>query len=90
MQFLQDLMAAPKEDQAGYEARKRLQEYPLNFVPTSVEIRSIIKAIHAGADTQQGLLLLLGFKPLPEIEKDKDFQEWMAQELGYGQTHPVQ
>lgn len=85
MEFIQNLIKAPQENQEGRQARKAVLEYPINFIPTSNEIHSILQAIDEGADTQQGILHLLGFKPLPEVEENEDYQRWLEEELGFRQ-----
>lgn len=78
-ELLRTLMAAPEESATGLEARRKLHEIPWEFVPTGVEIQSIIRAINGG---EVNVPRLLGFKPLTQ-QQDQDLEDWLEIESGF-------
>jgi hypothetical protein len=86
LQLVQDLMESMEESDKGREARRRVISTPLNFFPGSVEMRSIITAIERGeTDKPEGLIRALGFRPVEELNRDPDLQEWLLYESGFKQ-----
>lgn len=90
LKFVEDLGAMWKDSQDGREARRRVIEYPLSFFPTSVEMRNISKALESDEEPfdsnghpTPALLRVLGFTPLKE-QPDRDFEEEVKRQLGYG------
>lgn len=91
LEFVMALMQAPEETPRGLEARRTIAEYYLDFIPASVEIRGILRALEKDEDFWSkgilpgpGLIRALGFRPINEMEKDKDFVEWLQEEAGFG------
>jgi hypothetical protein len=91
LEFVQALMQAAEETPRGLEARRTIAEYPMDFIPASVEIRGILRALEKDEDFWSkgilpgpGLIRALGFRPINELEKDKDFVEWLQEEAGFG------
>ena len=83
--FALNLMKASDNSQQGREARRRVLEYPMNFIPASVELRAIMRAEEKGESIPgPGLWRVLGFKPLNELEKDREFTDWIKYQSGYG------
>ena len=93
-EFILNAMKAADESEEGRRARRDILEYPLNFIPGSVEGRAILRAIERGEIKDfddlfkpgPGLVRILGLRPFEEQMGDKDFQEWIAYELGYQGT----
>ncbi len=90
--LIQDMLAAPEESQAGYDARRRILEYPFSFAPGMLEVENILKAMDSNASMFTGdgvkmspeMVRVLGFKAMTEMENDEDFLQWMRQEAGFG------
>lgn len=89
LELVQSLMKAPEETQEGREARRKVLEYPLIFVPTSAELKNIFQVVESDEGiTGKNILKVLGFKPLPEIEKDMSLDERIEYELGFKEYNP--
>jgi hypothetical protein len=89
-QFVHDLFISAEETDEGRAARRRVLEYPVQFLPTGNELRNVIKAVDEGGPMfdSEGMptpnfLRVLGFKPLKE-KPDEDFEQFVSHELGYG------
>ena len=90
MDLVQAMFRAPEETEQGRAARRRILEYPLMFVPGSVEMRAILKIIEQDEEMFKdgnvpgpGLVRLLGFKPLKDLQEDQDIKEWLEKEAGF-------
>jgi hypothetical protein len=90
LKLAQDIMKAPEESDEGRQARKDVLEYPMNFVPGSVEMEAIIKAVESGEPMFDGngaptdsLVHVLGMKPKKEHMQDLTPEEWMQYESGF-------
>lgn len=90
LKFIEDLAMSPKDSQEGREARKRVLEYPLDFFPSSIELRNIGRAWDSGEDFFDGdgnltpsALRVLGFTPLKE-EPERDLEDEVLYQMGYG------
>lgn len=77
MELVQNLMRAPEETQQGRDARRKVLEYPIEFFPTSNEIKSILKAYEDGGPAfddnghlSDNFTRILGFKPLNEVHQE--------------------
>lgn len=81
MEMIGDILAAPEETQKGLDARKRLHDAPMNFVPTGIELDAIYKSMESG-DTS--LPSLLGFRPAKSSTADWD--EWLRTEAGFSKN----
>ena len=68
-----------KDSQEGRDERKKLFEFPLNFIAGSVEMRRVISMMSKG---HLNLPELLGFTPYHELQSDPDIKEWMEQQFG--------
>lgn len=93
--LVKDLAISPEETQAGRDARKRILEYPLNFIPARVELESILKVMEdkPKIGLKQGaldpkVLEVLGFKPAKEspIMTPEEFTQY---ELGFKRKGPI-
>lgn len=83
-ELVKDLAASPEETDEGRAARKRVLEYPLNFIPARVELENILTVMedHPDIGLKQGaldpnLLRVLGFKPkkeMPELTTEDLFK----------------
>lgn len=91
-QFVHDLMIAPEETKDGRDARKRVLEYPLNFVPSSLAMQNIMQAIQSGEPMFDGdgkptasFLKVMGFHPeaLKDPTANMDLDDRALYELGY-------
>jgi len=82
LQAVQDLLRAPEESEEGRKSRRRLSEYYINFVPTGVEIKSILRSLDEGVD-KPNFLRMLGFRPVDELKSDRDLEETLKYEMGY-------
>lgn len=92
-QFVQALGQSMEDTPEGREARRTVLQYPLNFVPAFAEMRSIIKAVGDGDITATdmsgpGLLRTLGMRPLPAIEQDKEWDDWVKFQMGFQEPPP--
>jgi len=89
LELAQSLLKAPEETEEGRKARKTILEYPLNFVPSSNQIRQILSIEERGEPLFKsdgtpgpGFLRALGFKPKKEenplnndtIDQDIEFE----------------
>lgn len=85
LDFVRDLAKGMEGGQEGESARARVLRYPINFIPGSIEARSIITAMEGHEDLQpggKGFLRALGFRPLEQVKKDQDYQQWLLEESG--------
>jgi hypothetical protein len=83
-QFVQALGKSMENNEEGRAARRRALEYPLNFIPGSTEVEGILRAYNRGEDfSGPGFIRALGMRPLPEIEKERDWEEWVQYQMGY-------
>ena len=94
MQMALDLMKAPEESEDGRAARKRVLEYPLNFVPASIETEAVLKAME---DSNWSLdpnkvpssdwIRVLGMRPKNEHVEDAlgdmSMEDRLAYEAGF-------
>jgi hypothetical protein len=88
-------MKAPEESEDGKEARHKVLTYPLNFIPGTVEVQSILKAMESGGDMfdadghpTQELVRVLGMRPKKELLQDLSPEDWLEYETGFKQrTH---
>ena len=94
--FVEDIAQMWKETPDGRAARKRVIEYPLDFFPSSIELRNIERALKDGAvpfdangKPTPDLLRVLGFTPLKE-SPDKDLEQWLQFESGFGKERKPQ
>jgi hypothetical protein len=91
LKLAQDIMKAPEESDEGRQARKDILEYPLNFIPGSIEMEAILKAIEkGGSPIVNGQLTpeairVLGMKPKNEHLQDLSPEDWMKYETGFKQ-----
>jgi len=94
LELAQNLFKMAEETQEGREARRKVMEYPLDFVPASNEIKTILKSIDEGgpAFTDDGHISdnftrILGFKPLNETHEqrlqDLSPEDRIRYEFGY-------
>lgn len=89
-ELAQALMIAPEETEEGRKARKTILEYPLNFIPSSVQIKQMLKIEEQGEPLLKsdgtpgpGLLRALGFKPLQDTTgSDTTLEQDIQFELG--------
>jgi hypothetical protein len=99
LELAQNLMKMAEETQEGREARRKVMEYPMDFVPASNEIKTILKSIDEGgpAFTDDGHLSdnftrILGFKPLNETHEqrlqDLSPEDRIRYEFGYKKEKP--
>lgn len=87
LEFTQNLMQGFEETDKGREARKKVLEYPLSFVPGSVAVRNVLRGIDKGEMDGMGIptggpgwVRLMGFKP--EDEPDMEMEQWLLNEVG--------
>jgi hypothetical protein len=78
LELVEALAKSPENTYEVRASRKKVLEYPLNFIPTMNEMKSVIKAIDDGgpAFNDNGmptgnLLRVLGFKPLDEAHEER-------------------
>lgn len=91
-----NIWQAPEDSPEGRKARGDLLRTPLNFVPGSVAVRQWLRVIDEDKDVwndKKGVpgpafWRLLGAKPINELEKDRDIQEWLMEESGIKQGSP--
>jgi hypothetical protein len=90
LKLAQDIMKAPEESDEGRQARKDVLSYPLNFVPGSIEMKAILKAIEDGGPMfnsdgtpSPDFIRVLGMKPKKEHMQDLTPEEWMQYESGF-------
>ena len=99
LELAQNLMKMAEETQDGREARRKVLEYPLDFVPASNEIKTILKSIDEGgpAFTDDGHISdnftrILGFRPLNEAHEqrlqDLSPEDRIRYEFGYKKEKP--
>jgi len=89
-QMVQNVWGALEDSPQGRKARGDLIRSPLNFVPGSIAIRQMIRAMEEDDywNTGKGrpgpsMWRLIGAKPVNELEKDRDLMEWLEEESGY-------
>jgi hypothetical protein len=94
MAMVQNIMKAPEESQEGRDARKQLLEYPLNFIPGSLETEAILKALESGGPMfnsdgtpTSDLIRVLGMKPKNEHLQNLSPEEWLEYESGFKESH---
>jgi len=90
LELAQNLFKMAEETQEGREARRKVMEYPMDFLPASNEIKTILKSIDEGgpAFTDDGHLSdnftrILGFKPLNETHEQRLIDLSPAERLRY-------
>lgn len=85
LELVKDLMQGMETTDQGASARARVLRYPLNFIPGSIAMRSWITALEGQEDLSvggKGFMRMMGFKPLNDVENDKDYSEWLLEESG--------
>ena len=80
LELAQNLLKAPEESDAGRKARHDVLEFPLQLIPTGVELRNLYDAFDTG-DVSPAKIL--GFKQLKEPEKERDLEDWLYFESGF-------
>jgi len=85
------LMVAPEDTDEGHAARKTILEYPLTFVPAMAEMKAVAKALQEGGwnswpPQESEILRVLGFKPLDQVNKEQDWNDFIKTQLGYENT----
>lgn len=100
-QLVQDLFKSPEETQEGRDARKRVLEYPMQFVPAGNEMQQIMRAVKDMdmGNEHDALLRILGFKPeappsgtvkpvKEETSSPSDLEKWLQYEAGERKQRP--
>ncbi|KKL67750.1 hypothetical protein LCGC14_2131870, partial [marine sediment metagenome] len=87
-QMVQNVWGSFEDSPEGRRARGDLLRTPANFVPGSIAIRSMLKAMEDDEywDSGKGrpgssFWRLLGAKPVNELDEDRDIVEWLEEEL---------
>jgi hypothetical protein len=89
MQLALNLLKAPEESADGRKARKEILEYPLNFVPSSIEAEAVLKAIEDGGPMfdsngpTKNFIRVLGMKPKDDHFKDLSPEDLLKYETGF-------
>lgn len=94
-QMIQAASKSLENSSEGREARRTVLEYPLQFVPNVTELKAIMRTIEEDDLMKEGrgfaspgFLRIMGMRPMPEIEKDKEWADWIQWQMGMEGTNP--
>lgn len=87
LDLVQNLLKSPEESDEGRSARRKVLQYPLNFIPAKVEMENILNAMHQMGPKvgilDPELVEILGFRP-KKREPDLSPEDLASFELGFG------
>jgi hypothetical protein len=79
LEMVENLLKAPEESDAGRKARHDILTFPLQMVPTGVELKNLYKAYDTG---DWNMPAILGFRNLKEPQQQRDLGEQLYYEFG--------
>jgi hypothetical protein len=80
LEFIQNLLKAPEESDAGRKARHDILMFPTEMLPTSVELKNLYKAWDTG---QWNMPSILGFRNLKEPAQERDLEDQLYYEFDF-------
>jgi hypothetical protein len=84
LEFVQNLMKMNEESDAGRKARHDVITFPMEFIPTGVEAKNLLKAYKDYEDTGHfDPVTVMGFNKLKDPQEVRDLDDQIYYEFGF-------